>query len=440
MPDGRQGRAWGYFALLTVLTAAILGAGYFWLRAEVRDEALSRHQRQINNQLNLWQEQFYDAKWDSLADTSDDVLHLGSYDEAQLLADTLVWYVYPDGRAFIEGAAVIGPDGKPRPSKIAAVINDAGEPLAPERLAELKKSMPWLDNPWLPSYAFVIDAFSKEPEREFFLSPLIEAPGRLVYVMASPWRDEQGGLKGAVIQQQAIGQFVRNIITPGAKAINLWIMDRRGTVGEATSPLARASARAFVDSGALARATAQGDQAAEDGQYGARGSLVQNLPQGPARLNWRTMEGSFVLAVVESQASLGSVGRSTLDKFGAIALLCLLLLAGVGGAYTLRAVRREGRTVEKDTLRRYAGTVSHRVRNDLMVVQGYLELQASQASPDQTQQQRLAALGRAVDDIEHTVKELERLSRGEAELEYEGQLAKDSLYRLHADQGKGGKV
>jgi len=421
--------------LVSLLAAVPLGAGYFWLRAEVKAESMAQHQRHINNLLNLWQEQFYDAKWDCLADTSDDVLHLGSYDEAQLLADTLVWYIYPDGRAFVEGMAVVGLDGQTRPSRIAAVIDDQGQPLKPQRLAELKKTMPWLDDPWLPSYAFIIEAFRQEPEREFYLSNLIKAPGRLVYVMASPWRDDSGKLLGAVIQQQGIGQFVENIIAPGSKGLSMWIMDSKGTVGLASDPLARASAKAFAASGALAQAVGKGSDAADQGKYGAAGSLVQDLARGPAQLNWRTMEGSFVLAVVESQASLGAVGQATLNKFGAIALLCLALLAAAGGVYTFRTLAREGRMVEKATLSRYAGTVSHRVRNDLVVLEGACEMLQQQAVRDPKQKQRSDNFLKAVADIEATIEELERLSQGEAQLLYEGQVGKKSMYRLSREAG-----
>jgi hypothetical protein len=438
MPERRRPRGWAFFALITLLAALPLAASYFWLRSEVKAQMLSQHRRQINNQLNQWQEQLYDAKWDSLADTADDVLHLGSYDEAQLMADTLAWYVYPDGHAFIEGTAVVGLAGQPRPSKIAAVIDNAGEPLEPARLAGLKKAMPWLENPWLPNYSFVIKAFQKEPQREFYISPLLRAPGRLVYVLAAPWRTPDGKLKGAVIQQQAITQFFDDIIAPSAKGVSLWLMDNRGTVGVATDQLARNSAAGFKASGALAQAVAQGYAAAEDGSFGARGSQVQELPQGPAHLYWRTMEDRFVLAVVESEASLGAVGRTILNKFGAIALVCLVLLAAAGGAFTLASLRREGRMVEKDTLRRYAGTMSHRVRNDLVVLSGAHEMM-QKAGGGELDENHVETLGKAIADIGDTVRELERLSLGEEELLYEGQLGDKSMYRLNPEGGKGGR-
>lgn len=432
--------SWAFFLLVTLVATLILGGSYLWLRADMQSEALNEHRRQVNNQLNLWQEQLYDAKWDSLADTTDDMLHLGSYDEARLMADTLVWYIYPDGHSFIEGMAVIGLDGLPRPSKQAAVINDAGEPLSPERLARLKKDKPWLDNPWLDSYSFVIKAFQEQPERRFYVSPLLQAPGRLVFITAAPWRDAEGRLRGAVIQQQNIGQFYNSVIKPGTQGVSLWLMDSRGTLAVATDELARASASAFLASGALPRAMAQGSGQAQEGRFGAAGSLVQGLGQNKVQLNWRTMEDSFIVAVVESTAGLGALGQRTLNRFGTIALISLLLLAAAGGAYTLAAVRRENRMLEKTALRRYTGTVSHRVRNDLSVIRGVHEmLQQKLAGDKGALGVGLANAEEATEDIEDTVKELERLSQGQVELVYDGQVGKASMYRLDPDKKQRGQ-
>ena len=422
------------------MAALILGGNYFWLRVELKSEALREHLLRVNNQLNLCQEQLYDAKWDSLADTADDVRHLGSYDEAQLMRDTLVSYIYPDGGSFVEGMAVIGRDGRPRPSKQAAVINDAGEPQSSEQLARRKKLEPWVEDPWLDNYTFVIKAFLEVPKRDFYVSPLIQAPGRLVFITAAPWRDQQGNLKGAVIQQQGISQFYRRVIKPGAQRVSLWLMDSRGTIGVASDDLAQASAAAFVASGALPRVVAQGRQRAEEGRFGAAGSLVQGLGREQANLNWRTMEDSFILAMVESTAGMGAVGQRTLNRFGAIALISLLLLAAAGAAYTLASLRREDRVLEKTALRRYTGTVSHRVRNDLSVLSGVHELLRHKLAEDKGPLGvGLVNAEAAIEDIEDTVKELERLSHGQVDLVYDGQVGKASMYRLHPDKAQGGQ-
>lgn len=432
--------SWAFFGLVTLVAAMVLAGSYFWLRADLKSEAVNEHRRQVNNQLNLWQEQLYDAKWDSLADATDDVRHLGSYDEARLIAETLVWYIYPDGHSFIEGMAVIGLDGLARPSKQAAVINDAGEPLSPAQLAGLKKDRPWLEKPWLESYSFVIKAFQDDPGREFYVSPLLKAPGRLVFITAAPWRDKTGRLKGAVIQQQAIDQFYHSVIKPGTLGVSLWLMDSRGTLGVATNDLARASAAAFLASGALPHALAQGRKGAKEGGFGAGGSLVQGIGQDTINLHWRTMEDSFIVAVVESTAGLGAMGQRTLNRFGTIALISLVLLAAAGGAYTLASLRREDRMLEKAALGRYAGTVSHRVRNSLSVLSGVHEMLRHKLPGDQGPLDvGLSNAEAAINDIEDTIKELERLSQGQVELVYDGQVGKASMYRLHSEKKQGGR-
>ena len=431
---------WAFFLLVTLLAAMVLTGSYLWLRVDLKNEALNEHRRRVDNQLNLWQEQLYDAKWDSVADTGDDVQHLGSYDEARLMADTLVWYVYPDGHSIIEGAAVIGLDGRVRPSKQAAVINDAGEPLDPAKLARLKKDKPWLEDPWLDNYQFVIKAFQDDPEREAFVSPFIRAPGRLVFVTAAPWRDGEGALKGAVIQQQAIGQLFTDVIKPGTHGVSLWLMDAKGNLGVATDPLAEASAKAFAASGALPQAMAKGRQAAQEGKFGAGGGLVQGLGLETVQLYWRTMEDSLLVAVVENTAGLGAQGQRTLNRFGAIALISLVLLAAAGGAYTLLYLRRENRMLEKTALRRYTGTVSHRVRNSLSVIRGVNEMLQHKLPGDQGPlASGLINAETAIEDIEDTVRELERLSQGQVDLVYDGQVGKASMYRLHPDKKQGGQ-
>ncbi|MCB2191825.1 MAG: hypothetical protein KQI62_09685 [Deltaproteobacteria bacterium] len=431
---------WAFFILVTLVAAMALAGSYIWLRVDLKTEAMYQHHRQVNNQLNLWQEQLYDAKWDSVADTGDDALHLGTYDEARLMADTLAWYVYPDGHSIIEGTAVVDLGGKVRPGKQAAVINDSGEPLDPEDLARLKQAKPWLENPWLGSYGFVIQAFQDDPEREAFVSPLIKAPGRLVFVVAAPWRGGGGKLKGAVIQQIAINQLFNDLIKPGAQGVSLWLMDSKGTLGVATNQLAEASAKAFVESGALPQAMAKGREATQAGKFGAGGGLTQGLGRTTAQLYWRTMEDGFIVAVVENTAGMGAQGQRTLNRFGVIALISLVLLAAAGGAYTLLYLRREDRMLEKTALRRYTGTVSHRVRNSLSVIRGVNEmLQHKLADEKGPLSKGLINAELAIEDIEDTVRELERLSQGKVDLVYDGQVGKASMYRLHPEKKQGGQ-
>lgn len=432
--------AWAFFLLVTLLAALILAGSYIWLRVELKSEALIEHRQRVTNHLNLWQEQLYDTKWDSVADTNDDTRHLGSYPEAQLLAESLVWYVYPDGHSLIEGTAVVGLDGRPRPSMQAALLDDAGEPLDPAQLARLKQDRPWLERPWLGSYAFVIQAFRDDPQRESYISPLIQAPGRLVFIVAAPWRDDQGVLQGAVIQQLALAQVFSDVIQPGAQGVSLWIMDSRGTLGVATNQLAQDSAKAFLASGALNQSLAMGRKAAQAGKFGAAGGLVQGMGQTTAHLYWRTIEDSFIVAVVENSAGLGAHGQRTLNRFGAIALISLVLLAAAGGAYTLLYLRRESRMLEKAALRRYTGTISHRVRNSLSVIRGVNEMFQHRLADDKGPLgSGLVNAEAAIEDIEATVRELERLSQGQVNLVYDGQVGKASMYRLHPEREQGGQ-
>ncbi len=438
MPESRSWQRWFFFLLVTVILAAPLVVIYVWLARDLRLAARAQHLRQIDNQLNQLQEQLNDVKWDALADTYDDTLHLGQGDEAELLRQTLMWYVYPDGHSFVEGIAVVNPEGGLRPSRQAAVIDDEGEPLSPRRLAQLKRDHPWLEQPWLSDYRFLVRAFRQDREREFYVSPLIKAPGRLVFVVASAQRAGDGSLRAAVMLQHSMADLWKNIIAPAASGLNLWLMDRRGTVGIATSPLARASARDFRASGLLEQVLQKGKAAVTRGDYGAKGSCSQKLGAGEALLSYRSEGDNFVVGVVESKRALGAQGQATLTAFGAVAVLSLVLLALAGAVYTLASLRRERTSVEKATLRRYAGTVSHQVRNHLLTLRGSLEMIGRGRVQDQERIEQMLSgpCQEALEGIQQTVEELEALSRGEVDLEYDGQMGGSTMYRIRPRDGK----
>ncbi len=438
MPESRPGRRWLFFFLVTLVLAAPLVVTYVRLARDLRTAARTRHLRQIDNQLNQLQEQLNDVKWDALADTYDDTLHLGQGDEAELLRQSLMWYVYPDGHSFVEGIAVVNPDGSLRPSRQAAVIDDQGEPLPPRRLAQLRRDHPWLEHPWLPDYRFLARAFTQDRGREFYVSSLIQAPGRLVFVVASARRDRDGSFRAAVMLQHSMADLWNNIIAPAAAGLNLWLMDRRGRLGIATSPLARASAREFRSSGVLEQVLQEGKAAAARGDYGARGSLSQELSGGEALLGYRSEGDNFVVGVVESKRALGARGQATLTAFGSVAVLSLVLLALAGAVYTLASLRRERASVEKATLRRYAGTVSHQVRNHLVTLRGSLEMIARGRVRDRERMGQMLSgpCQEALEGIQRTVEELEALSRGEVDLEYDGQMGGSTMYRIRPRDGK----
>ncbi|KMY66373.1 hypothetical protein AAU61_18175 [Desulfocarbo indianensis] len=434
-------KRWLFFLGVTLALTLPLAVAYFYLGDLLTQRECQRHQGQINARLNIMQAQLYDAKWDALADTYDDTLHLGRCEEAKLLRDTLRWYAYPDGRSFVEGIAVVNPDGGLRPSRLAAVIGDDGRPLPAERLAELKKRTPWLEDPWLPSYAFVAKAFSDDPKLENWQSPLIEAPGRLVFVVASAKRDSRGNLSAAVILQHSVDRLWRDQLAPASRGLDLWLVDGQGTQALATSQLAGASLKRFVNAGLLAKVLAGGSQAADKGQLGAAGRLGQTLDGEKLILNYRSQNGDMVLGVASRESDLGAQGASALGYLGVISLWSLFMLAAAGAIYTMAALRDEARTVEKRTLQRYAGTVSHRVRNDLATVLGNLELISRGRLTDlEAIKQNLdGTVAEALADVQATVEELERLSRGEVELARDGQLGSGTMYDIAASGAGGAK-
>jgi len=434
-------KRWLFFLGVTLALTLPLAVAYFYLSDLLAERERQRHQGQINARLNTMQAQLYDAKWDALADTHDDTLHLGRYDEAELLRNTLRWYAYPDGRSFVEGVAVVNPDGGLRPSRLAAVIGDDGRPLSPKRLAELKKQTPWLEDPWLPSYAFVAKAFSDDPKLENWQSPLIEAPGRLVFVVASAKRDGQGNFSAAVILQHSVDQLWRNLLAPASGELDLWLVDGQGSQALATSRLAEASLNQFLKSGALAKVLSGGSRAAEKGRLGAAGQLGQTLAGEKLILNYRSQNGDMVLGVASRESDLGAQGASALRYLGVISLCALFMLAAAGAIYTMAALREEARTVEKKTLQRYAGTVSHRVRNDLATILGNLELigQGRLAHLETIKQYLNGTVATALADVQATVEELERLSRGEVDLAEDGQMGSGTMYDIAASGAGGAK-
>jgi hypothetical protein len=432
-------KRWTFFLGVTLMLALPLALAYFYIGDLMSYSERQSHQRRVNAQLNTMQEQLYDTKWDAVADTHDDTLHLDKYDESNLLRDTLKWYAYPDGRNFIEGIAIVDPDGRLRPSRLAAVIDDEGEPLSQNRLAELKKDSPWLDSPWLPSYGFVIRAFLANPGKEHWISPFIKAAGRKVFVVASARRAPGGGLAGAVIIQHSIKSLWQNLQAPSQDGLGLWLMDRNGVLGLAASPLAKRSAEAFLASGLLDKILEDGARAAEQGKLGTSGEMPQMLDGEPIHLNFRSLAGDMLLGVATRESDIGALGAAMLRYLGVISLWSLLILATAGAIYTVASLREEARMVEKETLQRYAGTVSHRVRNDLATVMGNLELisMGRLSGPDQINQSLENSVNPALADIQTTVEDLERLSRGEVDLAKDGQLGHETMYDVKRG-GEGG--
>ncbi|MBW1713055.1 MAG: cache domain-containing protein [Deltaproteobacteria bacterium] len=429
-------KLWLFALGVTVFFGLPMVATSLWVGGQLTQREMDRHQVQVDNQLNQWQEQLYDVKWDAVADTSDDTLHLGAYDEKQLLIDTMRWYVYPDGHCFYEGMAVVDKDGRLRPSLLAAVIDEEGQKLPAETLDQIKAEKPWLTEPWLDDYSFVVRAFLEDPELDFYLSPLIKTSDRLVFVMASAKRDENGRFQAAVMAQKSAQEIETEIIALGAEGLNLWLMDRKGTLALSTSDLARASAQDFVASGKLEKIVAQGLTATEEGEYGASGRFKQELDGKSSWLSFRTEEGNFILGAVETEEAVGLVAQGTVRILTTIALISFLFMAAAVTAYTLVVLRREARMVEMSTIRRLAGTVSHGVRNRLVAIRGKLELVTAgkEADLDRIKDDICPSLEEEVEKIEETLDELERLGQRRKGFKYEGQAGRETMYQLKGDQ------
>lgn len=437
----RRLRLWGHFAGVTIVLAIPVVAVYFFLAAHMQASEEARFASAVNNQVNMWQERLDDLVRDARVDTRDDAMLLGGGDEAALLRRSLVRYIFPDGRSRVEGIAVVNPDGRLRPSRQAAVIDDQGRPLAPARLAMIKRQRPWVDNPWLSDYNFVIEALARDPGRRFFFSRLKDAPGRKVLVLASARRDRQGRLQAAVILQVAARQIFDNLFKAGSRGQNTWLMDRSGRLGFTRGKLARASAERFRGSGRARRALAAGARAAGQGHPGAAGQRWQDLDGTRGLLVFRTQGDNLLVGVFTTEQAMVQKGGILLRAFGGVSLLAILLLAAGGAIYTFLALRREGRMVELATLRRYAGTVSHRVRNELVTLYGQVELVSSGLITDP--EKIAGAFGGPVqdslDNIMTMVQELEAISRGEMELGYDGQAGDDTMFKVGRNQGGEGR-
>jgi hypothetical protein len=442
MSDKPWTKRWTFFIGVNLMLALPLALAYFYFGNLLSQNEKSRHKRQLSTQLNSIQEQLYDAKWDAVADTYDDTIQLGWIKESALLRSTLRGYAYPDGRNFVDGIAIIDKNGKLRPTRLAAVIDDKGKALSKERLNQLKGETPWLENPWLPSYSFVAQAFEADPKLQSWQSPFIQAPGRIVFVVASAKRTSSGALHSAVILQYSVEDLWRNLQAPARGELNLWLMDRVGVLGLATTALARKSATAFLASGMLNKVLADGSKATEQEKLGAAGESEQVLSAKAMHLAYRTLANDMVLGVVTPEAEIGAQGSAVLQYLGLISLWALLMLAVAGAIYTVASLREEARMVEKKTLQRYAGTVSHKVRNDLSTIMGNLELisMGRRDGPGQIKETLDNVVQPALDDIQATVEDLERLSRGELDLAKDGQLGDETMYDVKRSNGGGEKT
>jgi uncharacterized protein YpmS len=442
MSDKPWANRWTFFIGVTLMLALPLALAYFYFGNVLSQNEIARQKRQLSGQLDSIQEQLYDTRRDAVADTYDDALQLGWVKEKAILRNTLRGYAYPDGRNFAEGIGIINQKGKLQPFRLAAVIDHTGRPLSKKRLDKLKKQTPWLEDPWLPNYLFVAQAFEKQPEIKSWQSPFIQAPGRMIFVVASAKRKADGTFHSAVILQYSLKALWSNLQAPASSEMDLWLMDRVGVLGLASTQLAQASAKAFLASGMLKKVLESGAKEAGQGQLGAAGDSNQMLAGESMHLAYRTLANDMVLGVVTPESEMGIQGAAVLRYLGFFSLWALLILAVAGAIYTVASLREQARMVEKKTLQRYAGTVSHRVRNDLSTVMGNLELisMGRRKELGQIQETIDKVVQPALDDIQATVQDLEKLSRGLVDLAKDGQLGEETMYDVKRSTGKGGKT
>lgn len=426
-----RGRHWIQFATITVLMALPLLVGYLFMLRQVERVEYERHSARLQDRLDLWQERLAVLLTRLRADTGDAAALLGVVEERWLLGNTLKWYGNSQGDNLLEGMAVLDADGSLRPSRTNALLDGQGRPQNRQAVDLREKASPWLRNPWLADYTFVTRALEEDRKLDFFLSSFIFAPGRQVLVAASPRRDPTGRLEAAVLAQTSASALMGRLVgeVPGLE--HLWLTDRQGRVGYTSSPLARASAERW----AAGRNLNDPSAAAAGGKAGVEHQEIDGLP---VQLSFRRLAGDLVVGAVETQESLAMVGRGPLRTFGAAGVMSLILLILAGLAYTAAALRRESMSVRTDTLRRYTGTISHRVRNDLVTLRGQTELIASGLVTDLERIQEVMSkdMDAAIGDIERTVRELEGLSRGELKLEHDAQAGRETLYRVSQDPAR----
>ena len=441
-----RGRHWVQFATITVLMALPLLVGYLFMLRQVERVEYERHSARLQDRLDLWQERLAVLLDRLRADTGDAAALLGVVEDGWLLGNTLKWYGNPEGGNLLEGMAVLDGDGSLRPGRYNALLDGQGRPQSRQALDSREKASPWLRNPWLADYTFITRALDADRKLDFFLSPFIFAPGRQVLVAASPRRDPAGRLEAAVLAQTSAGALVGRLVGEKPGLEHLWLTDRQGRVGYASTPLARASAERWAAARSFdgpdgTKAAAPGPSPAAPKAPGAgerAGVEPQEIDGLKVQVSFRRLAGDLVVGAVETQESLALVGRGPLRTFGAAGVMSLILLILAGLAYTTASLRRESRSVRTDTLRRYTGTISHRVRNDLVTLRGQTELIASGLVTDLDRIQEVMSkdMDAAIGDIERTVRELEGLSRGELKLEHDAQAGRETLYRVNQDPAR----
>lgn len=442
-----------FFSVVTMMLILPLGIVYSWQSDGLRLYAVNSHIKRMGEQLDQWQDRLRGMEWAALTDAADDAAHLGHYNEQRLLEETMRWQIDGPGPPVYEGVAVVDIRGRIRPSAVTAAMEMGRETLSGEGAGDgagdIRAFKPWLERPWLDSYEFVIQGLadsqpgnrgSEAGKGDIYISPFIAAPGRQVVVVGAATRDPSGRITGAVIAQLAATEVIDRLLRSSFAGRNVWVVDRLGRLGAATTGLARNSARSFTNGGGLERALSEGGYASARGLAGSGGSGRQHLERGPVRVVYRTIGDRLVLGAVETEATLGLWSRQVVRNMGVTAVSGMIALAVCAAIFTIVALKRESRLVELRTLGRSAGTMSHNIGNSLTSLRANLELISSGRIGDTgvIRSDLAPAMETSLDGIEHTLTALRKLSRAEAAPAYDGQVGHGTLYRIDCDDELGG--
>lgn len=432
-------RWWAYFSLLTIAAAVPLVAAYVVLSDSLAEVSQAQHRQLAQRQLDRWREKIESTIVSAWRETYDDALLLGNYDHKTLLVNSLKWQLEEIRSDYYEGMAVLGQGGE----LVTGVIAEQAPPANGQaKTGDSDKAD--AGSPWLMGYRFVWDYFLLHNTSGLYLSRLIKTGQRRILIAASPVRDNHGRLRSVVMVQLNATKLFASAIRERPDGLDVWVMDDRGDLAYTGGLFAQASAGEYTTSQADSGA-ALVEKPASDRDPQTSREVTQTINGVEVRTHLAAIRGRYLLGVIERQSVTAAVAERGIAVLGALALICLALLALAGVVYTLIFLNRESRSIELTVLRRYAGTMAHRIRNELTTMNGVIEFCKSGRVTDIEDIHKNIAplLEHAATGIKMTVDQLEDLAFGRADLEYDGQAGENTLYGVDqstnkpVDPGKG---
>ena len=435
-------RWWAYFSLLTVAAAVPLVAAYIVLGDSLAEVSQAQHRQLAQRQLDRWKEKIESTIVSAWRETYDDALLLGNYDQKALLINSLKWQLDEIGSDYFEGMAILGQGGE----LVAGVIADQASPANGRAKADNTDNTDNADktdvgSPWLMGYRFVWDHFLLHGASGFYLSRLIKTGQRRILIAAAPARDDHGRLLSVVMAQLNAAKLFASAVRERPNGLDVWVMDDRGDLAYTGGPFALASAGEYALSrqksgAALIPKPAPKTDSGPNPHPGAE--LIQTINGVEVRTHLAAVRGRYLMGVVERQSVTAVAAERGITVLGSLALICLALLALAGVVYTLIFLNRESRSIELTVLRRYTGTMAHRIRNELTTMNGVIEFCKSGrvTDPEDIQKNIAPLLDQAAAGIKLTVDQLEDLAFGRADLEYDGQAGENTLYGVDQSKNK----